>query len=132
MSTAEFEARLPVWTALANLFLDTTHSPDIRRGLAADLLASGFEIEQIEEVLRHEVAPVFGGNLLSLTGEWVLWDQEEVGKAMFRVYCQRRGPTFFQRIQGRLATGLAQSEWKKVRRLVRLNANRASDCSGQN
>lgn len=122
LSEAEFDARVPVWTALANLFLDTTHSPAIRKSLADDLIASELDLEKIEEILRNEVAPVFGVNLLSVAGEWALWDEDEVRTMMHRHFRERSGPSLLSRIQGRLTIGLAQREWKKVRALIELGS----------
>jgi hypothetical protein len=72
------------WTALAQLFLDTEHSDDELAASAHDLRETGYTLEQLETMLRYEIAPVFGGNLLSLVGEWSPWDEAEVARIMDR------------------------------------------------
>ncbi|WP_404477359.1 hypothetical protein [Novosphingobium sp. BL-52-GroH] len=60
--------RLPVWTALSHLFLDTElDAHDVGR-IARVLEQSPYVTSEIEAILRDEVLPAFGGNLLSTWG----------------------------------------------------------------
>ena len=106
--------RLTAWTALANLFLDTEHTEEIRHCLARDLRETGYSLAELEVILRHEVAPVFGGNLLSMAGEWALWGEDEVEPIMRREFLARSRLSLGQRLKGRLAYPLARPEWDRI------------------
>lgn len=75
LSEAEIARRLPVWTALSDLFLDTElDAPDFDR-IAAMLSASGYAYAELRRIFEGEVAPVLGLNLYAVAGEWAGWDQ---------------------------------------------------------
>ena len=110
--------RLTAWTALANLFLDTEHTDEIRQCLARDLRETDYSLAELEEILRHEIAPVFGGNLLSMAGEWALWGEDEVGPIMQREFVGRSRLTLGQRLKGRLSYPMALPEWKRIAAII--------------
>lgn len=69
----ETARRRPVWEALSTLFLDT----DVRllRDYRVDALASSpYSLDELEEILKHEIFPVCRWNLLSIAGEWAGFD----------------------------------------------------------
>ena len=66
--------RRPVWEALSDLFLDTELSDPIREGLARDLAASPYALDELHAILRDEVYPVCKTNLLSVAGNWSGFD----------------------------------------------------------
>ena len=79
--SAEIERRLPLWTALADLFLDTDVMlcvPNVARVIVED----GWSIDEAEEALRWEVRPAFYRNLVNIAGEWAGWDPHEVSRAV--------------------------------------------------
>ena len=70
-------ARRPVWTSMANLFLDTDtrlHYAFIARVAAA----SPYSLEELERIFLTEVAPVLEYNLLDIAGEWAMFRDEYV------------------------------------------------------
>jgi hypothetical protein len=70
-------ARHPVWTSMANLFLDTDtrlHYAFIARVTAA----SPYSLEELEQIFLTEVAPVLEYNLLDIAGEWSMFDDDGV------------------------------------------------------
>ncbi|MGF6960291.1 DUF7079 family protein [Paraburkholderia youngii] len=73
----EIERRLPVWVALSELFLDTEFDEIACRYVAERLRCSGFELQELEDILRDEVAPAFWPNLV-VAGEWSGWSPEAV------------------------------------------------------
>jgi len=73
----EIARRLPVWVALSELFLDTEFDEIACRYVAERLRCSGFELHELEDILRDEVAPAFRPNLL-VAGEWRGWSPDEV------------------------------------------------------
>ena len=110
--------RVQAWTVLANLFLDTTHSPDLLRAFSRDMRATGFSPDELEAMLKREVAPVFGGNLLSTAGEWALWDETEVLALMQQAI--RPDGTFplSRRLLGGMTYKMAWGDWIKIRELL--------------
>lgn len=74
--SAELEQRRPVWEALSDLFLDTELQPHEQQWIANTLAESSYREAELEWILRHEVAPILGANLLSVAGEWAGFDQD--------------------------------------------------------
>ncbi|WP_420594363.1 DUF7079 family protein [Deinococcus sp.] len=74
LSPAELVRRRPVWAALSELFLDTELDEADMHWLARTLRESGYPLAELEHILRTEVAPIVGGNLLSVVGVWSGFD----------------------------------------------------------
>ena len=110
--------RLAAWTVLANLFLDTEHSDEIWFCLARDLRETGYLRAELEDILLREVAPVFGSNLLSMAGEWALWDEGEVAEIMEREFLSRKRLTPSQWVVGRLTNAMVRRDLRKLIRLA--------------
>jgi hypothetical protein len=74
--------RIPVWSALSELFLDTELTGDDHERIAKILAASPYSEKKLEEILRFEVTPVLKGNLRSVAGEWAgfgeTWMREQM------------------------------------------------------
>lgn len=68
-SSSELDARIPVWIALSDLYLDTdvTLSHD---DIVRTLIASPYSLDELHEMLMYDVHPVLYPNLLSMAGEW--------------------------------------------------------------
>ncbi len=75
---SEVEAKLPVWVALSDLFLDTELKDDDFRRIAETLKASGYPAVELRRIFADEVAPAFGPNLWSIAGEWAMWHENDV------------------------------------------------------
>lgn len=82
LEEAEIEKRLPVWHALADLFLDTQLPPEAYRSMASVLSASGYSHAELWQILSNEVAPAFAFNLLDIAGEWAMWHEADVREIM--------------------------------------------------
>lgn len=72
---AESTARLlPVWDAMAEHFLDT----EVRHRFphtALTCLDAGLSPLEARDVWRKDIAPTLAWNLLSVAGEWALWEE---------------------------------------------------------
>ena len=104
----ELARRRRVWSAWSDLFLDTELQAAEHCGIARQLRESGYTDAQLLRILKDEVAPVCGPNLLSVAGEWAGFDEDRLAT----------------RIQGHLAAGpfsrwLARSGMTPVLLMVR-------------
>ncbi len=77
LSEAEIARRLPLWIALADLYLDTDPMLQVDH-IARTIVTHGFTLEEAEAILREDVRPGFYTNLLQVAGEWAMWTEEEV------------------------------------------------------
>ena len=76
-----FERRAPVWEALSELFVGKELQDYDYAGIAKTLRLSGYSVDELEKVLREEVAPVFRSNLSALAvPEMEGWAQDTVVK----------------------------------------------------
>ena len=115
-SAEELDRRVPVWTALTDLFRDTEFTDLDAAYVARVLTASGYDPPTLERIFRDEVAPAFGGNMLSVAGEWAGWSEEVVRDHVLARLARRR--TFgglVDLIVGRLAVRMARPHWERVR-----------------
>lgn len=76
LSESELMQRVPVWNALSDLFLDTELSDTTHRSIAKVVTESGFEAQEIHDILWKEVLPAVGDNLRVVAGEWAGFDPE--------------------------------------------------------
>jgi hypothetical protein len=73
-SDNEISARLPIWEAMSELFLDNDNNP--YEYVARVCAASKFNIDELETILFEDIYPVLSPNL-SITGfVWTGFDQE--------------------------------------------------------
>ena len=107
LSEAERARRRPVWDALSDLFLDTETRPSVCRAANA-CFESGYPVETLDHIWRHEVAPVLAPNLLSVAGEWASFDIEWLEDQI----CHRRAGL----LDGMKAK-VNQDHWRQVKRL---------------
>ena len=84
LANEELERRRPLWTAFSQLWLDTEVDHATVRRIACAAIASGYSVEELNEIYLYEVAPVVGANLLVPAGVWSGFDTEwlhmEAGK----------------------------------------------------
>lgn len=88
--------RRAAWEALSELFLDTEPDPAV---IARQLLGTEFNPAELDIMLRGDVAPVLGGNLLSGAGVWSGFDLTSVEA---RSRAGRRSPTLLSRVTCRM------------------------------
>lgn len=87
LEAEELERRRPVWSALSELFLDTTLDAGDLRRIALVLHASRYSEQELDAIYADEVAPVCGPNLMVVAGEWALFDPEWLER---RILARRR------------------------------------------
>lgn len=122
LNEREIARRVPVWAALAELFLDTELQDYHYRYIADRLLDSGYGLQELEKIFRAEVAPVFYTNLSAVAGEWQPWSADFVKERVLE-YLNKR-PTLLERflprgwLQDRRLTHV-QERWESLRRLLR-------------
>lgn len=92
----ELTRRIPVWTALSGLFLDTELDDANYQYIASVLKASGYSVPEIEAILENEVAPAFASNLRVVAGAWAGWSEDEVRDRVLS-YLARR-PSMLERV----------------------------------
>lgn len=89
MSPDDVAARRPVWSALSDFYLDTDvegfYSP-----AAGVLAASGYTLDELLDILRHEVHPVLHRNLQSAAGEWAHFDADWLEQRILQRLAQPR------------------------------------------
>jgi len=116
------ERRAPVWGALSELFVGKELQDYDYADIAETLRVSGYSLDELENVLREEVAPVYRSNLSPLAvPEMEGWAQEAVVKEI-RAYLDRE-KTGLSRMLTRLATSRALPEvaakrWLQIRSLL--------------
>lgn len=111
--------RLPVWTALSELFLDTELDAHDLARIAQVLAQSPYATSEIESILRDEVLPAFGGNLLSTAGEWQPWAPDDVLAIMTRSLGRRLPARWLGRILASMQWGMVEDDWRGLRALLR-------------
>lgn len=74
VSRGDRDARIPVWIALSELYLDTEVSV-FHDAIAATLAASPYSPAELRDILMDDVHPALHVNLLSVAGEWAGFDE---------------------------------------------------------
>lgn len=114
MNVTDFAQRLPVWTAMSELFLDTQLDEADYERIAAVLRASPYDRGEIETILRTEVSPVFSVNLMQIAGEWEPWSEADVGTLMLAWLRKRASRGWADRIRTWIAPERLPDDWSSV------------------
>ncbi|MCH8497319.1 MAG: hypothetical protein LAT63_02470 [Marinobacter sp.] len=72
----EIDARLPLWRALSELFLDSEPTDVTYTYIVRTIRESGYSLDEAESILWLEVFPVLESNLRSLFGVWDGWSDD--------------------------------------------------------
>ena len=107
--TEDLDARIPVWAALSELYLDT----DVRLfhdSIARALASSPYALDVLERILRDEVHPALYTNLLQVAGEWAGFDDAWLVDHVQRV---RRQPLWRRRLT-HASFGLVREHWRAL------------------
>ena len=117
----EIHRRRPVWIALSDLYLDTELQAGDYEHIRDVILASGYTLDEVERILRFEVGPVLGLNLLSVAGVWSGFDPDWlVDSILQRQRSWRRClPSF-------LGFRMVRDAWERVRDLMRQETSGAA------
>jgi hypothetical protein len=75
LTANDLPARLPVWSALADFYLDTDVD-SFYPSAAAVIARSPYSMGEIRYILFEEVHPAVICNLSSLAGEWLGFDED--------------------------------------------------------
>jgi len=104
-------ARRRVWLLLSDLFVDTEWSDEELRAIGAALKQTGFSANEVEAILRGEVAPVCGRWMRwPSIGPWPAFDSDWVNESVEK-YLHR--PPFFR--LGLWGLPGVRRDWKVVR-----------------
>lgn len=106
--------RMPVWTALSELFLDTELDDGDLNRIAERLRESPYGRMEIERILRDEVMPAFGVNLASVAGQWTPWTQGEVHEIMVRSLQRAKLARWFARIAASFWWRMVERDWTRI------------------
>lgn len=112
-SISDLDTRIPVWTALSELYLDT----DVTLSYASivqTLAAAPYPVDTLRAILIDEVHPALCGNLLQVAGEWAGFDQDWLLARMQSVCAQ---PVWRRRLS-RLSFGLVRSDWRRLEPMI--------------
>ncbi|MCD6048688.1 MAG: hypothetical protein K0Q55_91 [Verrucomicrobia bacterium] len=106
-------ARLPVWDALSEFFLDTELDPEDHQRIAAVLARSPYSETELWEILRFEVYPPCHPNLLCVAGEWGTFGQAWLMERVAPL-CGHR-PRFYWPF---VYDWMFRDHWAQIRRLL--------------
>lgn len=110
---ADLDRRRRVWEVLSELYLDTELDDRDNERIAAVLVASGYSVGQLEEILYREIHPVLRANLLSVAGEWTGFDLSWIEEQILRRRPRRSSVAF---IPGKW---LVRNAWAAIEAKIR-------------
>ena len=111
LGSAAFEARMPVWCVLSDLFLDTSFEDADYDRMAQALCRSPYTTAELEQILRNEVSPVFAWNLFDIAGEWAGWSEEDVRRLMSQWFEKAASKSPTARLKVRAAPRMVPDNW---------------------
>ncbi len=115
LSEEDIEARMPLWCALAELFLDTEIQPSAYRAIARTARDGGFSATEVRGILEHEVFPAFIFNLMVIAGEWAAFHPDDVREQVLGVLGLPGGrPPAPRYWTNGMRTRFLAEEWPKV------------------
>ena len=122
LSNADVVHRRPVWSALSELFLDTSHSSGDLDRIAKTLAMSPYSLEELDTILLWEVYPPCRSNLFSIAGEWAGFDVDWLESRILR------GPSPLGKAWagtvGRLGR-FSSIKWRRIKRRVEAERTKA-------
>lgn len=111
--------RLSVWKALSELFLDTELDQSSYRHIASEIEASGYSIQELEDILWQEVFPALADNLRIVAGEWAGFSDEWLQERILNVMNgAEKGPGFWGLTTVKQTRRIVSESWKEVRRCL--------------
>ncbi|MCL2657637.1 MAG: hypothetical protein FWD62_09495 [Betaproteobacteria bacterium] len=118
-STEELERRANVWTWLARLFVAKEFQERDYRAIAQALSKSDYTHDELHELLRHEVAPVFDINLspFNPVPEKQGWSRHFVRTKILARLARKRiplGDVFACRWAERKTPPVVEARWQAV------------------
>jgi hypothetical protein len=114
---SDIMARVPIWTALAQLFSDNTMRPADYDATAATLRKAGLDAAGARHILVHEVAPVFYEQLTATEANWTGWSAAEVERMMREYLARSASRRKWLKVQaGRMSRRVMLGGWDAVER----------------
>ncbi|QHN02419.1 hypothetical protein FTO74_02805 [Granulicella sp. WH15] len=118
LSESEIVARVPVWTALAQLFSDNKMQGADYDAVSAVLRGAGLDAAAARHILVHEVAPVFYEQLDEAAEKnWTGWSAAEVERMMREFLARSASRRKWLGVQaGRMSRRVMLGGWDAVER----------------
>ncbi len=121
--------RRPVWFARSELFLDTELQPSDQIRIARTLRDSRYDDATLLAILGDEVAPICGGNLLSVAGEWAGFDGEWLEQEIVMLPAASRVARTIGRMNAGLTRRAVGRDLAAVRAALARGCARIRSCS---
>jgi hypothetical protein len=110
----EPDARIPVWNALSDLYLDTDVTASYDH-IVRTLAASPFPLDALHGMLMYDLHPALYPNLLSVAGEWAGFDEAWL---LERIAAVRAQPRWRRRITHWFARDIG-AQWRILEPMIR-------------
>jgi hypothetical protein len=116
------ERRAPVWEALSELFVGKELQDYDYAGIPKTLRLSGYSLDELEKVLREEVAPVFRSNLSPLAvPEMEGWAHDTIVKEILDYLERERtglSRMLTRLVRSRMLPGVVTERWQTIKSLL--------------
>lgn len=113
VSRGDRDARIPVWIALSELYLDTDVSV-FHDAIADTLAASPYSVDDLRDILMDDVHPALHANLMSVAGEWAGFDEAWL---IERIETVGRQPRWRRRMSRWLARDI-DAQWRALEPMI--------------
>lgn len=113
VSRGDRDARIPVWIALSELYLDTDVSA-FHAAIAETLAASPYSPAELRAILIDDVHPALHPNLLSVAGEWAGFDDVWLVE---RIEAVGRQPRWRRRMSRWFARDI-DAQWRAIEPMI--------------
>lgn len=113
VSRDDRDARIPVWIALSELYLDTDVSV-FHDAIAETLAASPYSPAELRDILMDDVHPALHANLMSVAGEWAGFDEAWL---IERIEAVGRQPRWRRRMSRWFARDI-DAQWRALEPMI--------------
>lgn len=110
-----------IWILLSELFVDSEHSVDELMMLGKALKQTGCPVDEIEKILKYEVAPVCGSWMRYPTvGPWPMLEEKDL---LLRIQKNIARPWYRPALikNGLLGLGHVKKDWELVKASINEN-----------
>lgn len=118
VSRGDRDARIPVWIALSELYLDTDVSV-FHDAIAETLAASPYSVDDLRDILMDDVHPALHANLMLVAGEWAGFDEAWL---IERIEAVGRQPRWRRRISHWFVRDI-DAQWRVLEPMIRAARN---------
>ena len=126
LTDPQVKQRLPLWNALSDLWLDTELDGYNYAYIARTIYESPFTLEDAFTIHKYEVAPAVFINLMSVAGEWAMFDEAWL-KNRCLTLANRRGRVIHRLMCAILSPFIkyhTDRHWQEIRKCyAKLNAD---------